>query len=229
MDARAEILAVAMRAFAERGFDGASLQDIADRVGIRKASLLYHFESKDLLRLAVLEQLLLRWNDVLPRLLMVAAGGGPRIGSVMDELVQFFSADPNRARLLLREILDRPDDMRRLIGKHVAPWVKVVADYIREGQARGEMHATVDPEAYVQQVINMVVSGVATASSLAGALIDEPPVAAGKASRPAGRRRAPTTPSAASARAERSGKELLRIARESLFRERPTRATKTAR
>src|SRR5438552_17592493 len=42
-----EIIEAAARVFAERGFHGASTQDIADVLGIRQASLYYYFESKE--------------------------------------------------------------------------------------------------------------------------------------------------------------------------------------
>jgi AcrR family transcriptional regulator len=198
MDVRSEILRTATRLFAAKGFDGTSLKDIADAVGVAKPSLLYHFPSKEKLRLAVLEQLLERWNDVLPRLLMATAGGEGRFETVIGETVSFFHDDPDRARLLVREILDRPDDMQRRLEKYVRPWVDMVADYIRRGQEYGEVHAQVDPEAYVLQVINLVVCGVAAASCLDGGLLP--------ATSPRG------------APAERHTRELTRIARFSLFR-----------
>lgn len=197
MDVREEILTTATRLFAAKGFDGTSLKDIATVVGIRKPSLLYHFASKEKLRLAVLERLLDRWNDILPRILMAAAGGDMRFESVMDEVVGFFAADPDRARLLVREILDRPEDMQRRLQTHVKPWVDRVAEYIVKGQERGEVHPHVDPEAYILQVINMVVSGVATASSLEGGLLP------------------PSSPRGDASK--RHLRELIRIARTSLF------------
>ena len=42
-----EIMEAAARVFAERGYHGASTQDIADLLGIRQASLYYYFASKE--------------------------------------------------------------------------------------------------------------------------------------------------------------------------------------
>jgi len=197
MDVRAQLLEAATKLFAAKGFDGTSLKDIADVVGIRKPSLLYHFPSKNDLRLAVLDGLLEHWNDVLPKLLMAAAGGEDRFETIVRETVGFFNEDPDRARLLMREILDRPEDMRARLEAHVAPWVTVVADYIRKGQRSGELLGDVDPEAYILQVINLIVSGVASASCLDGGLLP------------------PESPEGDPA--TRHARELMRIARVSLF------------
>jgi TetR/AcrR family transcriptional regulator, transcriptional repressor for nem operon len=56
MDTREKILNSAQRLIQTRSFHGFSFQDIADEVGIRKASLYHYFESKDALALAVLER-----------------------------------------------------------------------------------------------------------------------------------------------------------------------------
>jgi len=56
MDTRDRILDSAQRLIQTRSFHGFSFQDIADEVGVRKASLYHHFESKDDIALAVLER-----------------------------------------------------------------------------------------------------------------------------------------------------------------------------
>ncbi|MCA2214330.1 TetR/AcrR family transcriptional regulator [Jidongwangia harbinensis] len=51
---RDEILSVAARQFAAAGFKGTSLQTIADEVGCSKATVLYHFDSKDAILVALI-------------------------------------------------------------------------------------------------------------------------------------------------------------------------------
>ena len=164
-DIATQIVQQATRLFAAHGFVGASLRDIAKAVGIRKPSLLYHFPSKDDLRRRVLEQMLEHWNEAVPRILRAATSGSQQFDAIATETVRFFSADPDRARLLLRELLDRPEEMAPLIELHVEPWAKIVCDYIRKGQEQGRVHPKVDPEAYVVGVISLVLGTVALHAS----------------------------------------------------------------
>jgi AcrR family transcriptional regulator len=53
-ETRTRILQTALELFSERGFDGTTLQQIADRLGFTKAALYYHFRSKDDLLQALL-------------------------------------------------------------------------------------------------------------------------------------------------------------------------------
>ncbi len=161
-DVPTRILHEATRLFAARGFGGTSLSEISGAVGIRKPSLLYHFPSKEALRRSVLENMLSHWNEVVPRLLRAATSGEDQYDALLRETVSFFTADPDRARLLVREALDRPDEIGALVQRHVRPWAEVVCEHIRKGQARGHIHRDVDPEAYVGQMINLIVSSVAT-------------------------------------------------------------------
>lgn len=46
-DTRSRILDAALAVFSEHGFEGSTLQQVADRLGFTKAALYYHFRSKD--------------------------------------------------------------------------------------------------------------------------------------------------------------------------------------
>jgi AcrR family transcriptional regulator len=52
---RASILDAAIAEFAERGFEGASIRAIADRLGLQHPLITYHYRSKDILWRAAAE------------------------------------------------------------------------------------------------------------------------------------------------------------------------------
>ena len=191
---RRRCIAAATRLFAAHGFDGTSVQAIADELGVTKQAVLHHFASKEALREAVLSAMLDHWRDTLPRLLVAASASEERFEALFGELHRFFVADPDRARLLVRELLDRPEAIRHLLRQTVRPWLAAVAAYIRDGQARGLHYAEVDPEAYLIHILSLVMTAAAGAHVSAVALA---PGAAGRT---------------------RYHSELARIARASLFR-----------
>ena len=53
---RADILAVATREFADRGYAGARINEIADKTSTTKRMIYYYFGGKEQLYIAVLEQ-----------------------------------------------------------------------------------------------------------------------------------------------------------------------------
>ena len=163
-DNRQRVILAATTLMAARGFEGTSIQSIADAVGVRKQSVLYYFSTKESLREAVLEALLLRWNDILPKLLMATAKSGlAKFDSVMDELLDFFARDVDRARLLVREILDRPNEFKSVLQKQAKAWVEMVSSFIRKGQQSGQIRSNVDPEGYVLQTACVALTALGTA------------------------------------------------------------------
>jgi AcrR family transcriptional regulator len=170
IDVRDQVLSAATRLFAASGFDGTSLQDIADAVGITKPAVLHHFPSKEHLRQAVLDAILAHWNDALPRLLLAATASEGRFDAVFGELHRFFAEDANRARVVLREALDRPDDMRKLLRGPVRPWLAAVAGYIESGRKAGRHQPDVDPEAFVIHILMFVIAAAASAPVMDAAL-----------------------------------------------------------
>lgn len=165
---RDKILKEALRLFSERGFEGTSLQCIADAVGIQKPSLIYHFSSKEVLRQEVVESLVVYWKNELPRMLTASASEPDQLVSTMNALVNFFLEDVHRARLVVREILDRPSQTFDLLREHVSPWTKLIGEYLRMGQQSGVYRKEVDPDAYIVQVMVMVVGAVAMGSVTSG-------------------------------------------------------------
>jgi AcrR family transcriptional regulator len=170
-DVKARILAMATRLFGEQGFEATSIQAIAEASGIRKQSLLYHYPSKEVLHHAVIQASMLHWRDELPKLL-ARSSGYDRFTASVTALLAFFREDPNRARLALRVMLDQPEELRRQMREQLSPWVMLLTEFIRMGQASGLLRREVNAEAYVVQVLLMVVTSVAV-GDVASALVGE--------------------------------------------------------
>ena len=156
------ILKEALYLFSERGFEGASLQSIADAVGIQKPSLIYHFPSKEDLRRHVLESLVAYWKNELPRILTPADSSSDRLVSTMTSLINFFVEDLNRARLVVRELLDRPEETFALLSEQFSPWTRLIGDYLRMGQQSGLYRKDVAPESFSEPAVQEVFAGAAT-------------------------------------------------------------------
>ncbi|HRI70574.1 MAG TPA: helix-turn-helix domain-containing protein [Polyangium sp.] len=135
--AQTTIITAATRLFAAQGVDATSVQAVADAVGVTKQAILHHYPSKEHLRQAVLGAIVAHWNEALPRLLLAAAASEDRFEAVFGELHAFFAQEPDRARLVLREVLDRPAEMKKLMRGPVKPWLDAVAEYVRVGQKAG--------------------------------------------------------------------------------------------
>lgn len=189
---RERILRESTRLFARHGFEGTSLRMIAEAVGVQKGSLVYHFDSKDRIREAVLDQLIDRWKDVLPQLILAASTGENRFERMMAECLGFFREDPNRARFILRELLDHPEGLKQRLAAQVSPWVGLLAERIEAGKREGIIHADVDPLLYVWGIVVMMLTAIAS-SDITGSVIG------------------------AKAGPERAEREIVRIAYTSLF------------
>jgi len=81
-DTRARIQQVAVELFAEHGYEGTSLREIAERLGVTKAALYYHFKSKE---------------DIVASLVQDYYGQ-------IDELIEWGQAQPRTAEMQ-REVL----------------------------------------------------------------------------------------------------------------------------
>lgn len=64
---RERILSVALELFAARGYEGTSIRDIAEHMGMTKAAIFYHFPAKEQILLNILFPALQRVDQVLAR------------------------------------------------------------------------------------------------------------------------------------------------------------------
>ena len=136
-----QILDLAETLIQTRGYSAFSYQDIADRLGIRKASIHYHFPSKADLGIAVVDRYVARFGAALdaiaadetqPSMAMLEFYVEPYVG---------YAKTPDRVCLcgaLAGEILALPPEVRSRVDGFFRIHQAWLARILKRGAARGE-------------------------------------------------------------------------------------------
>lgn len=131
------ILDEATRLFAERGYAACSMADLAECVGLRKASLFHHFPSKDDLYGAVLERLTRSIAETISRTVSNDGGYHEQLDRMSDGMVSAFGEQPFAARIVAREMMDWGPFARSRFNELVAPVLQAAEGFLRAGQEAG--------------------------------------------------------------------------------------------
>lgn len=150
-----EIIEAAARVFAERGFHGATTQDIADVLGIRQASLYYYFSSKE----AALEAVCLKGVE---GFFEAAKAIAARPLSARERLILLIHSHLSPltdrgdfVRVFLNERQFLPNESRRRIGRWSRGLERIFEEVIKEGIAKGEFRADLDAHLATLTVLGM--------------------------------------------------------------------------
>lgn len=141
------ILEAAEIEFGLKGFNGASLQNIAERANLPKANIVYYFESKLNLYKAILNRITTIWNDVFDK---ATAEDDPAI--VLDKfirtkLVQSIER-PRSSRIFALEVIQGSHHIDEYLLDELQPWFKGRVAVIEAWIAQGKMKA-IDPASLI--------------------------------------------------------------------------------
>jgi AcrR family transcriptional regulator len=134
---RDRILDVAEALFAQRGFSGTSMREIASEAGLTAASLYNHFRGKDDLYLAVLQRGIRPLIDLMRRL--EGERGEAASEAVIRSVMEHLASRPHLPRLIQHETVAGGSHIARIARDWVRPLVEQgLAQMKRESPARWE-------------------------------------------------------------------------------------------
>jgi TetR/AcrR family transcriptional regulator len=137
------LLHVAREAFAEQGYAGASMGDIAGRAGIRKSSLFHHFATKDALYRDAMSTVVSQIGDDISAALSADGTFLQRLDEATRSVQRYFGRHPVAARLLMREFVDGGAALSAA-GDVVDGVLRMTVELIERGRAQGVITAPDD-------------------------------------------------------------------------------------
>jgi AcrR family transcriptional regulator len=150
-----QIIEAAARVFAERGFHGATTQDIADVLGIRQASLYYYFSSKE----AALEAVCLKGVEGFFEAAKAVAAGSlnarERLSLLINSHLSPLIDRADFVRVFLNERQHLPNESRRRIGRWSRGIERIFEEVIKEGIAKGEFRRDIDARVTTLAILGM--------------------------------------------------------------------------
>jgi AcrR family transcriptional regulator len=150
-----EIIEAAARVFAQRGFHGATTQDIADVLGIRQASLYYYFPSKEVALELVCLQGVAGYFDVAKAIASGAGTAADKLARLIKSHLAPLADRGDFVRVFLNERQHLPAESRRRIGKWSRGLERVFEDVLKDGMRRGEFRADLDTRLATLGILGM--------------------------------------------------------------------------
>lgn len=143
---RASLLEAAAKLFAERGFEGATLDDLAREAKVHRALVRYHFGGKQGLYSAVLTDAIEAGVALLEPVREQAGSAAERLGAFVDALGLLFERRPHFAPMIVREWMSGGAYMEEQVFASFLSFFQVDREILEQGRASGEF-ADLDPHA----------------------------------------------------------------------------------
>ncbi|RLA39305.1 MAG: TetR/AcrR family transcriptional regulator [Gammaproteobacteria bacterium] len=140
------ILEVAGQLFARSGYDGVSINEIANEAGVSKANIFHHFKSKKGLYLAALNKACSLSAGVLEDNAVESSDdSSDRVRHFLSSHLEVLLQQPLATRLIQRELLDGAEgNGKELAEKVFAETFEKITDLVRDVQAQGAIKSSID-------------------------------------------------------------------------------------
>jgi TetR/AcrR family fatty acid metabolism transcriptional regulator len=143
---RRAILHAAVRVFAEKGYHGCRIADVARSASVAYGLVYHYFRNKEELLESVFAE---QWAILINAIRAIDEGPGSaseKLAGIYAFVFDVFKSAPAAVRVLILEVTRTPHSLRAGSTRETFERaVRLVEGMVRQGQARGELRADVDP------------------------------------------------------------------------------------
>jgi TetR/AcrR family transcriptional regulator len=169
---KTRILDAAEEIFADKGFDGAKVQEIADAAGVNKAMLYYYFGSKDDLLIAVIGRFVEGIRDSIPKYFASSHNTARNIEAFLDFYIEYLACNRSFVRLMAWELLSGKH-VRIIARNYIIPTFGLLREKIIQAVAEGAIRP-VSPEHTIFSVLGMNIFYIVASPLFTLVLGDDP-------------------------------------------------------
>src|SRR6266850_8380384 len=139
-----EIIAAAAKVFQTKGYHAATVQDIADAVGILKGSLYHHVKSKEDLLYLIVKEPIARIYERTAEIVASDLSAGEKLRRAISAHLEAFDQHYPHLFVYLRERESVKRRFREMIGYSPKEYERHWQQIIREGVESGEFRPDLD-------------------------------------------------------------------------------------
>jgi AcrR family transcriptional regulator len=143
-ETRESIISAALRLFAERGFASASIAEITEAAGITKGAIYWHFDSKDALFKAILDQIRHDWQDAVRNPLAKESDPLRKIELLFDQYALFLKREPEVCLFMQRVLLESEGDYAKQVARVFDRTQAFVAAILEDAKRAGQLDSQLD-------------------------------------------------------------------------------------
>jgi len=131
-----KILTAARAVFAENGYSGTHMSEIALRAGVNKATLYYQIGDKDTLYANVIHQVIGNIAQNIAQAVANANAPEEKIHAYINTIVEAVDKNPEIPSIMMREVASGGATMPRVVLEDIASILTIVAGVLEEGRKK---------------------------------------------------------------------------------------------
>ncbi len=139
-----KILEAAEQVFAHKGFNGATIEEIAEQSDLSKQNMLYYFASKEVLYQAVLRKIFHLWLDSLNLLGQQGEDPATMLSNYIRGKLEISRTMPNGSKVFANEIINGAPHIKQYLKENLQPALEADVKLVKEWIAQGKMD-DIDP------------------------------------------------------------------------------------